>query len=90
MFIWTKNSLSLYAYSHIYFFLFFLNMRLMWLKADVKINNGNDQKALRKRWLISPSGNAIRNVMNSMPNNKYHLKQSVQSNRVMTIAHITM
>lgn len=59
----------------------------MWLNIDVKTKIGSAHIALRKRLFTSPSGKANKNVIPIIASSIYHLKLSVQSNKVIPIAH---
>lgn len=62
----------------------------MWLMEEVTTNMGRDQKALRNLRLISPSGMAIRKVMNKMAKSAYHFVASGHSRNVIATAHIVI
>lgn len=62
----------------------------MWLMEEVTTNMGRDQKALRNLRLISPSGMAIKKVMNKTAKSAYHFVASGHSRNVIATAHIVI
>lgn len=75
MLVFAENALGFDGDSHFAAFLFFFRLKIlvMWLMEEVTTNMGRDQKALRNLRLISPSGMAIKKVMNKTAKSAYHL-----------------
>ena len=92
MLVIAENALGFDGDSHFAAFPFFLilNILVMWLMKEVNTNIGRDQKARRNLRLISPSGIAIKKVMNKVAKRAYHLMDSGHSSSVITTAHTVM
>ena len=92
MLVIAENALGFDGDSHFAAFPFFLilNILVMWLMKEVNTNIGRDQKARRNLRLISPSGIAIKKVMNKVAKRTYHLMDSGHSSSVITTAHTVM
>ena len=92
MLVFAENALGFDGDSHFAAFLFFFRLKIlvMWLMEEVTTNMGRDQKALRNLRLISPSGMAIKKVMNKTAKSAYHFVASGHSRNVIATAHIVI